>query len=181
MDCDLDTISALENYLEQFQGVLLVVSHDRAFADKVTDHLFVFEGGGVVKDFQGSLSEYASCLVEIENQKIQETMAGSAEGSGSDINKQANYKEDRARRNEARNVVRRAKKEMQNIERELERLKAQAEKVQSDLDATSSDDGWTLLAELTDELNALNDQIEEKELRWLEVGEELEYIQEGED
>jgi ABC transport system ATP-binding/permease protein len=176
VDCDLDTLSALEGYLEQFQGVLLVVSHDRAFADKVTDHLFVFEGDGVVKDFQGSLSEYASCLVEMENQKIQATVsAGTVDGSStSGDSKQAAYKLDRAKRNETRNFVRQAKKEMLNIERALEKLKVQAEKVQSDLDSTSSDEGWTVLAELTSKLGALNCQIEEKEMRWLELGEELE-------
>lgn len=179
MDCDLDTLTALENYLEQYQGVLLVVSHDRAFADKVTDHLFVFEGEGIVKDFQGSLSEYGSCLVEIENRKIQSTMLAANNGAaidatGSTITKQATYKEDRAKRNEIRNVVRQMKKEMLNIERALEKLKLEAEKVQSDLDAAGTDAGWTVLAELTDKLNSLNEKIDEKELRWLELGEELE-------
>ncbi len=158
--------------------MLLVVSHDRAFADKVTDHLFVFEGEGIVKDFQGSLSEYGSCLVEIENQKIQSTIAATAaDSNGSSSTKQVNYKEDRAKRNEARNVIRQAKKEMLNIERALEKLKSDASKVQSDLDGASSDAGWTVLAELTDKLNGLNEQIEEKELRWLEIGEELEGMQ----
>lgn len=182
VDCDLDTLTALENYLDQFQGVLLVVSHDRAFADKVTDHLFVFEGDGVVKDFQGSLSEYGSCLVEMENRKIQSTILSTmgietntaAAGGGMDATKQATYKEDRATRNELRNVVRQMKKEMLNIERALEKLKVDAGKVQLDIDAAGSDAGWSVLAELTDKLNGLNGKIDEKELRWLELGEELE-------
>jgi len=90
VDCDLDTLSALESYLEQFKGVLLVISHDRAFADKVTDHVFVFEGDGVIKDFQGSLSEYGSCLVELENQKIQDSVSGDQNESGSTNTKQKN-------------------------------------------------------------------------------------------
>jgi len=170
VDCDLDTLSALESFLEQFKGVLLVVSHDRAFADKVTDHLFVFEGDGVVKDFGGSLSEYAACLVELENQKIQQT---------ADVeigNKQEQYKEDRAKRNEVRNFVRQAKKEMLNIERSLEKLKSEAEALQAEIDGTSSDEGWSVLADLTDKLNTLNEEIDEKEMRWLELGEELERI-----
>jgi ATP-binding cassette subfamily F protein uup len=176
VDCDLDTLSALECYLEQFQGVLLIVSHDRAFADKVTDHLFVFEGNGVVKDFGGSLSEYAACLVELENKKIQEAFDSMSDDDSS-INKQEQYKEDRAKRNEVRNFVRQAKKEMTNIERSLEKLKAKAEDVQIELDGTSSDEGWSVLAELTDMLNTLNGEIEEKEMRWLELGEELERIE----
>lgn len=174
VDCDLDTLSALENYLEQFKGVLLVISHDRAFADKVTDHIFVFEGEGVIKDFQGSLSEYGSCLVELENQKIQDSVLSDSKESGSTNTKQSNYKEDRAKRNEDRNFIRQTKKEMTNLERSLEKLKPKAEDVQSEIDATSSDAGWTVLAELTDKLNSINEEIDDKEMRWLELGEKLE-------
>jgi ATP-binding cassette subfamily F protein uup len=60
---DLDTLAALEGYLAEFNGVLVIVSHDRFFVDKVTQHLFVFEGDGIVKDYLGSLSDYAECLV----------------------------------------------------------------------------------------------------------------------
>ena len=170
-------MSALESYLEQFKGVLLVISHDRAFADKVTDHIFVFEGDGVIKDFQGSLSEYGSCLVELENQKIQDSVSGDSNGGFSSDTKQSNYKEDRAKRNEVRNFIRQTKKEMTNIERSLEKLKPKAADVQSEIDATSSDAGWTVLAELTDKLNTINEEIDEKEMRWLELGEELEGIE----
>jgi ATP-binding cassette subfamily F protein uup len=65
-DVDLDTLSALEDYLAEFNGVLVIVSHDRFFVDKVTEHLFVFEGEGAVKDYLGSLSDYAETLVDEE-------------------------------------------------------------------------------------------------------------------
>jgi ATP-binding cassette subfamily F protein uup len=140
----------------------------------VTDHIFVFEGEGVIKDFQGSLSEYGSCLVELENQKIQDSVLSDSNESGS--TKQSNYKEDRAKRNEDRNFIRQTKKEMTNIERSLEKLKPKAMDVQSEIDATSSDAGWTVLAELTDKLNSVNDEIDGKEMRWLELGEKLEVM-----
>lgn len=70
-DLDIPTLQALETYLQEFAGVLLIISHDRFFADKVTDHLFVCEGNGVIKDFSGSLSEYASTLIELENESIE--------------------------------------------------------------------------------------------------------------
>ena len=174
VDCDFDTLSALESYLQQFKGVLLVISHDRAFADKVTDHIFVFEGDGVVKDFQGSLSEYGSCLVELENQKIQDSLTGESNDNVSAETKQRNHKEDRNKRNEVRNFIRQTKKEMTNIERSLEKLKPKAAEVQAEIDGTSSDAGWTVLAELTDKLNAINEEIDDKEMRWLELGEKLE-------
>ena len=63
-DVDLDTLAALEEYLAEFKGVLVIVSHDRYFVDKVTDHLFVFEGEGIVKDYLGSLTDYAETIIE---------------------------------------------------------------------------------------------------------------------
>jgi ATP-binding cassette subfamily F protein uup len=176
VDMDLDTLSALENYLEQFQGVLLVVSHDRSFADKVTDHLFVFEGDGIIKDFQGSLSEYGSCLVELENQKIQNSVVGDSNERGSTSTKQIDYKEDQAKRNELRNLLRQSKKEMLNIERSLEKLKPKAADAQSEIDGSSNDEGWTVLAELTDKLNGINEEIDDKEMRWLELAEQIEEV-----
>ena len=65
-DVDLDTLSALEDYLAEFNGVLVIVSHNWYFVDKVTEHLFMFEGEGVVKDYLGSLSDYAETLADDE-------------------------------------------------------------------------------------------------------------------
>jgi ATP-binding cassette subfamily F protein uup len=175
VDCDFDTLGALESYLSEFKGVLIVVSHDRAFADKVTDHLFIFEGNGVIKDFQGSLSEYASCLVDLENDKIQAKIDGVGTRS-SDDEKQANYKDDKAERNRVRNFVRQAKKDINNLERSLESLKANAEELQKKIDG-SSEEGWSVLADLADQLKNTNDEIEEKEMRWLELAEELEGVE----
>lgn len=165
-DIDLNTLTALETYLADFNGVLLVVSHDRFFTDKVTNHLFVFEGRGKVLDYAGSLSEYADCLIENEN-------AAGIDDSGdlvdSVVKKEA-YKEDKEMRNERRNAVRKAKKEMNNIENALEKLKPQAVELQAQID-NSGDEGWTVLAELTEKLDALREQIDEKEIRWLELAE----------
>lgn len=143
-------------------------SHDRAFADKSADHLFVFEGDGVIKDFPGTLSEYASILVDLENDSIQQQ--GDLQGGPE---KKSNYKEDKVKRNEQRNAVRRAKKDMANIENAIEKLKTQAKQVQNEIDQISGK-GWTVLAELTEQLNRLNVEVEMKELRWLELAEEVE-------
>lgn len=167
VDCDLDTLTALESYLQEFDGVLILVSHDRSFADKVTDHLFVFEGDGVIKDFEGSLSEYATTLVELENDKI----SGPKEDKSA---RQVDYKAEKARRNEERNALRRAKKDMTNLERAMDKLKAKGAEIQSKIDGTSSEAGWTVLAELTEELDSINTEIDEKEERWMELAEEVE-------
>lgn len=152
--------------------MLLTVSHDRAFADKVTDHLFIFEGDGIVKDFQGSLSEYASCLVELENDKVQSQVSVNAFGEAAT---KVNYKEEKEQRNKLRNFIRQAKKEMTNLERSMEKLKSKAEFIQLAVD-DGSDEGWSVLAELTAQLEELNTEIDEKEVRWLELAEELEQV-----
>jgi ATP-binding cassette subfamily F protein uup len=106
-------LTALEDYLEEYKSILVIVSHDRLFADKVTDHLFVFEGNGVVKDFTGTLTNYAEALVEIE------------ELNGEDANavkddKKSNYKEDEETRVKRMNQLKSDKKEMNNIENKME-------------------------------------------------------------
>lgn len=163
---------ALETYLEEFAGVLLIVSHDRAFASKVTDHLFLFEGDGEIKDFRGSLSEYASALVEIENQSIPggsspSSLAPSSAGQGNDADDE---KIAAAEKKEQINRVRQAKKDMDKLDRAVEKLREKAKAVQKELDS-SIDEGWTKLAELTDTLTALNDEIDEKEMQWMELAE----------
>mmetsp|Transcript_3611 Transcript_3611/g.7967 ORF Transcript_3611/g.7967 Transcript_3611/m.7967 type:complete len:736 (+) Transcript_3611:101-2308(+) len=172
-DVDLDTLRALEGYLEDFKGVLVIVSHDRSFTDKVTDHLFVFEGNGVVKDYLGSLSDYAACLVEQEKE---------VESSGSLVDsdtKKASYKEDKQKRLERRNAMKKMKRDLGKIEPAIEKLKKKAEGVQAEID-DSAEEGWTVLADLTDNLQKINDEIEEKELEWLEIAESLETLEEEE-
>lgn len=172
-DIDLDTLTALESYLDEFSGVLVIVSHDRFFTDKVTKHLFIFEGNGVVKDYPGSLSDYAECLIEQENS----TGGTSASVPSSNIDKQSQYKDDRKQRLERRNNLKKWKREMSKLEPEMEDLKTKAEATQIKID-NSQDEGWTVLAELTDKLQQINDEIEEKELRWLELAEMAEEAEE---
>ena len=142
---------------------------------QVTDHLFVFEGNGVVKDYIGTLTDYAECLVEQEN-------ADDFEGSGpaiSDEEKKTSYKEDKHKRNERRNKLRQLKKDLNKVEPKIEKLKAKAEGLQKEMD-DSADEGWTVLADLTEKLQVVNDEIEENEMLWLELAEELETLEEEE-
>ena len=170
-DVDLDTLRALEGYLEEFKGVLVIVSHDRSFTDQVTDHLFVFEGNGVVKDYLGSLSSYAECLIEQEKEN---------EASASIVdNKKEMYKEDKDRRLERRNSIKKMQRELKKIEPSIEKLKAEADALQKEIDS-SEDEGWTVLADLTEQMQSVKDEIDEKELKWMEIAESLEEL-EGEE
>lgn len=171
-DLDHQTVMAVESYLQEFKGVLLIISHDRFFADKVSDHLFIFEGGGSVLDYPGTLSEYASTLIEHENESI---LSQSAVENiiDDDINKKEIYKDDKAKRNEQRNNIKQVKREIENLEKSMDKLKAKATLKQKEID-DSSTAGWSVLAALTDELNKINETIDEQEMRWMELAEQLE-------
>ena len=133
--------------------------------------MFVFEGDGVVKDYLGSLSDYAETLVEQEDQE-----AGSS-ATSVDGAKKTSYKEDKAKRNERRNALKSMRREMSKLEPAIEKLKTVASELQNEID-NSSEEGWTVLADLAEKLQKTNDQIEEKELMWLEIAEELETLEE---
>lgn len=167
VDLDIQTLQALENFLiDEFSGVLLVVSHDRFFADKVTDHLFVFDGNGQIRDFIGTLSEYSSALIELESQPIgnlqRETASISSEG-----------REGNARKKEDLNKVRQAKKNLGRLESDIEKLTLQVTMLEEKI-GRSNNEGWSVLAELTDELQLAKDSLTEKELLWLEAAELVE-------
>ncbi len=165
-DLDSDTIAALEHYLlEDFKGVLVVVSHDRYFTDKVTDHLFILEGDGAIVDYSGSLSAYAETLVttsvsDLDDDNNRELMA---------IPK----KEDKEKRTAKMNLRQKYAREMVSLEQALEKLKAKSADIQIELD-NSTNDGWSVLADLTEKMTSVTDEIMEKENRWLELAEFLE-------
>mmetsp|Transcript_38521 Transcript_38521/g.57269 ORF Transcript_38521/g.57269 Transcript_38521/m.57269 type:complete len:208 (-) Transcript_38521:146-769(-) len=198
---DLNTLSALETFLTtQFFGVLLVVSHDRFFTDKVTNHLFVFEGDGVVKDFPGTLTEYAECLVAQE-EKYGSSTGGGGGGTGATttttttiddtnadaaVSKKDAYKQSKAERFGKQNTLKKSKREITKLETEMEeRLKPKIVQLEQELEEKSSSSsadndnnaGWTVLAELTETLNAANEELEEKELRWMELAELVETLE----
>jgi len=168
-DVDLDSLRALESYLEDFKGVLVTVSHDRSFTDTVTNHLFVFEGNGIVKDYLGSLSDYAECLIEQENKDDAAARPAVSKENAPEV-------EDKAQRVARMNSIKKMKKDLARIEPLIEKLKGKAVELQSAID-NSSDEGWTVLADLTDSLNKVEEEIEEKELEWLELAEQLEALE----
>ena len=161
--------------MQEFDGVLVVVTHDRFFADKVTEHLFVFEGDGVVKDYIGSLSDYADCLVEQER-ITSSSFSEVGKLDTAPIEKVMLLDSDKKVRMKHRNNLRNNQKEMDRLEPSIERLKKEAADVEIQIDE-STDEGWTVLAELTEKLNGINGIIDEKEERWLELAELLEEME----
>ena len=159
-DLDIKTLQILEDYLQNFPGCVIVVSHDRYFMDKIVDHLLIFHGNGEVQDFPGNYTQYR------EWKKLQSKVEGQrskAEDSGIQ-NSKASYRNDTRRR-----LSFKEKQEFQQLERDIEALtleKAAAEEALSS--GTLSVEEITKLSE---RFQVVTQQLDEKEMRWLELSE----------
>lgn len=161
-DLDLMTLNVLEEYLSGFAGSLLIVSHDRFFVDKLADHLFIFEGGGRVKDFVGSYSGYRQYLKDREEERRVESRENRKETRAA-----ASASSDRGERK--RRLTYKEKMEKEQLERDLSSLGEEKKSLEERLCS-----GTMSAQELTDgsvRLGEVNCLIDEKELRWLELDE----------
>lgn len=160
-DLDLPTLTVLENFLLEFSGCLLIVSHDRYFMDRLVDHLFVFEGDGVIRDFPGNYSQYR------ENERQLEEAGKQATGS--------QRSEDKV--NPAASVTPPAKKrlsfkeqrEFDLLEKELAGLDVERKGIYAKL--SNPEMPFDELQKLSERVTEINNLIDEKEMRWLELSE----------
>ncbi|MEL7120460.1 MAG: ABC-F family ATP-binding cassette domain-containing protein [Bacteroidota bacterium] len=159
-DLDILTLNVLEDFLMDFPGCTIIVSHDRYFMDKIVDHLFVFQGKGMIKDFNGVYSEYRVIEKEQEKERRREERASQAK------EKEKNNTQKPTTTN---TLTYEERKEMNRLEKEIGKLEDKKKEL------TEKFNDPTLTAEqITDyskELNALNEKIEEKEMRWMELAE----------
>lgn len=152
-DLDIVTLNVLENFLLDFPGCLIVVSHDRYFMDKIVDHLFVFRGKGVIEDFPGNYSDY----------RVYEESAPKETPS---LEKESKPKNDWKTSNEEKKLTYNEQKEYKKLERDVSKLEKEKEKLQQEF-----------LKELTEEeikdksiaLQKLEDSIKEKTERWFDL------------
>ncbi len=156
-DLDIVTLNVLEDFLMDFPGVLLVVSHDRYFMDKIVDHLFVFRGDGVVDDFPGNYSDFRA--YDSSQPKQAET-----------IETTDNTKA--IKQNEAAKLSYNEQKEYKNLESKIRSLELDKKALEAKFNnpELSQDE----INKLSEELQVIIDTIEEKELRWFELSEKLE-------
>lgn len=155
-DLDIMTLGVLEEYLREFEGCLVVVSHDRHFLDSLVDHLFVLEDGGHIKDFPGNYSEYRQYLAagqKAERQKVEKPTA------------ENNPKRDRERPVKMTYAER---KEFEALGNELENLEAERRAMDEKF---ASGDVMNDAADVYARYEELKRQIDEKEMRWLELSE----------
>ena len=162
-DLDIVTLNILEEYLKEFGGSLIIVSHDRHFLDKLVDHLFVFCGNGVVKDFVGSYSEYREFIKEYEaEQRAKERAAEKAEKAVKAA--AAPVAEAPAKK---RKLTYKEQKELEQIEKDLEALAAE----KADLEAALSSGTLPFddLQAASKRIGEIIEETDEKEMRWLEL------------
>jgi ATP-binding cassette subfamily F protein uup len=155
-DLDIVTLNVLENFLLDFPGCLLVVSHDRYFMDKIVDHLFVFRGEGVVEDFPGNYSDFRTYedSTPVTSEPKKTTTSKAAIESQSEAKLSFNEQ-----------------KELNNLESKLKSLEFDKKEIEAKFLAPEID--MDTIGALSDELKTLNEVIEEKEMRWLELNEKL--------
>ena len=155
-DLDIVTLNVLEEYLQNFKGCVIVVSHDRYFMDKVVDHLLVFNGQGDIRDFPGNYSHYRDWKEMRDLRQKEEE-------------KPKEEKTDRVRLNDKRKMSYKEKREFEQLEKDIAALEGEKEQIELALcsGALSVDE----LTEKSIRLPEVNNLIEEKTMRWLELSE----------
>ena len=157
-DLDIVTLQILEEYLQDFPGCVIVVSHDRYFMDKVVDHLLVFRGQGEIKDFPGNYTQYR------EWEKLTSDTGNTSPTSQTSPTPKASYRHDDRRR-----LSYKEKREMEQLEREIAALEEEQHQLEQSLcSGTLSVDELT---EKSKRLPQLKDELDEKSMRWLELSE----------
>ena len=157
-DLDIVTLQILEEYLQDFPGCVIVVSHDRYFTDKVVDHLLVFKGNGEIKDFPGNYTQYR------EWQSLQPSEPSVAK----DSQKSNAYKETR-KTAERRRMTFKEKREFEQLEKNIAALETEKKQIEDALSSgTISVDEITTMSK---RLPLLNEELDEKSMRWLELSE----------
>lgn len=152
-DLDILTLNVLEDYLTDYPGCLVIVTHDRYFMDKLVDHLFVLEGEGKMKDFNGTYSEYRNAKIEEQQQKYAESKADNGPIVANDTtSSKASYEQ---------------RKEFNKIEKEIQKLEEKKSEISEKFnDASLSPDE---IIRLSKELETIQNSLSEKEEKWMEL------------
>lgn len=158
-DLDLPTLGVLENFLGEFTGCLVIVSHDRYFMDRLVDHLFVFEGAGIIRDFPGNYSQYR--LWEDEQDELKE--------QGARSNAQETNPEKRVTPDTPRRLSYKEKREFQLLENEIAALNQEKEIITNKI--TEANLSFKELQNVSQRIAEISTLLDIKEMRWLELSE----------
>ena len=166
-DLDIYNLGVLENFLKEYQGCLLIVSHDRSFMDNLVDHIFVFEGEGKIRDYHSNYSDYLETKLEEDKVKTQETRESNLKEKAKQKNAEAAVVKDEPKRKLSYNE----QKEFEKIEKDLPLLEKEKEEISSKL--SSGEFEAEALVSLSLRYQEIDLELEEKELRWIELSEFL--------
>ena len=170
-DLDLPTLTVLENFLLNFQGSLIIVSHDRYFMDRLVDHLFVFEGNAEVRDFPGNYSQYRIWQKENEKKdnKWDALEAGKRKGASTEDIVTAKVEIPKAPVKKVMSF--KEKREFEQLEKEMPILEKEKQDLTNELSSGTA--SFEIIQKISDRLVQIEKVLEEKETRWLELSEFL--------
>ena len=160
-DLDITSLQILEQYLQDFKGCVIIISHDRYFMDKVVDHLFVFKGNGVVKDFPGNYTQYRNQVDKLTSKQVDKSLPQERNNSST---RQLVNSTPRKRK-----MSFREKQEFEALGKEIDEL----ENEKADIEAALSSGTLSTqeIIDLSKRLPVVNDLLDEKSMRWLELSE----------
>ena len=164
-DLDLQTLRTLEEFLLEYPGCILIVSHDRYFMDRMVEHLFAFEGDGVIKDYPGNYTQYRAYVKEIE--------AGTRKDDGKmvmgSVAEKAEVKQTAPENSSAiKKLSFKEKEEIKNLDKEIPTLQKEKEELETKM---SSNISYDEIQTLSVRVNTIIAALDEKEMRWLELSE----------
>jgi ABC transport system ATP-binding/permease protein len=149
-DLDVMTLNILEDFLESYPGCLVVVTHDRFLLDRLSDHLFIFEGDGQIKDFNGTYSEYRAAK-KLASQNPSKTATKTVAAAVGLTNSEKN--------------------EMKKLENEIAKFESRKVEIYEKLNQPNLN--FAEMTKLTEEIGKIQRQLDDKEMRWLELGEKV--------
>ena len=167
-DLDIVTLDVLEEYLKEFKGSLIIVSHDRHFLDRLVEHLFIFCGNGVVKDFIGTYSKYHDYIKEYEAAEKAKEKAAAAKAKANDSEANAG-KVNAASPAKKKKLTYKEQKELEQLEMDLDSLGK--EKAELEKQLSSGTLPYDKIQEASARFGEIKDLLDEKEMRWLELQE----------
>ena len=165
-DLDIVTLNILEDYLRNFRGCVIVVSHDRYFMDKVVDHLLVFKGDGVIRDFPGNYTQFRQWEKEREKAETPTAPKERTEKNSAEKNAAEKSSASAAR---PRRLTFKEQREMETLEKEIAALETEKADIETAL--CSGTLSVEALTEKSKRLPLLQDELDQKEMRWLELSE----------
>lgn len=156
-DLDIDTLNVLEEFLENYPGILILVSHDRYLIDKLTEQLFIFEGEGKIRIYNGNYADYK---LELETAQ--------KEGKAATKNKEKAPAPQEPKSTEKRKLSYKEVLEYESLEKEVEALEEKIEKIEAEIGEQSD---YEKINELAEEIQKLKKSYDQKSERWIELAE----------